>query len=85
MIKKIAIFKRVRIYSIHKNHVLTLAVPNDSLKDYYNNVRLNYTKTLEPILEKKQRETNMQKALDRMNDDDYFETMEYLKGNRKKH
>ena len=48
-------------------------------------MRLNYTKTLEPILEKKQRETNMQKALDRMNDDDYFETMEYLKGNRKKH
>ena len=74
-----------KIYSIHKNHVLTLAVPNDSLKDYYNNVRLNHTKTLEPILEKKQRETNMQKALDRMNDDDYFETMEYLKGNRKKH
>ena len=63
---------------------MTLAVPNDNLKDYYNNVRINYKKQLEPILEKRQREDSMNKLLDRMNDDDYFETLEYLKGNRKK-
>ena len=78
-----------KIYSIHKNHVLTLAVPNDSLKDYYNNVRLNYTKKLEPLIEKKLRESSKEssfnKLLTNMDDDDYFETLEYLKGNRKKH
>ena len=74
-----------KVYSLHKNHVMTLAVPNDHLKDYYNNVRLNYTKKLEPLQDKKKRESNMQKMLDRMDDDDYYETMEYLKGNKTKH
>ena len=73
-----------KIFSVHKNHIMTLAVPNDNLKDYYNNVRINYKKNLEPILEKRKREDSMNKMLDRMNDDDYFETLEYLKGNRKK-
>tara|TARA_Y100000004_G_scaffold116248_1_gene130655 strand:+ start:339 stop:797 length:459 start_codon:yes stop_codon:yes gene_type:complete len=75
-----------KIFSIHKNNVMTLAVPNDSLKDYYNNLRMNYNKKLEPLQDKLKREKDsMQKLLDRMNDEDYYDTMEYLKGNKTKH
>ena len=78
-----------KIFSIHKSNILTLAVPNEHITVYYNNVRLNYTKKLEPLIEKKLRESSKEssfnKLLTNMDDDDYFETLEYLKGNRKKH
>ena len=74
-----------KIYSIHKNNIMTLAVPNETLKDYYNNIRLNYTKTLEPVLKEKAKKDSMNEALNKMSDDDYFETLEYLKGNKTKH
>ena len=74
-----------KIYSVHKNNIMTLGVPTNTLKDYYNNVRLNYTKTLEPILKEKARKDSMNEALNKMSDDDYFETLEYLKGNKTKH
>ena len=78
-----------KIYSIHKNNVMTLAVPNDSLKDYYNNIRMNYQKKLEPIQDKLKREQDnrnkFQNMMDRMDDEEYYDTMEYLKGNKTKH
>ena len=74
-----------KIYSIHKNNIMTLAVPNETLKDYYNNIRLNYTKNLEPILKEKAKKDSMNKVLNNMSDEDYFETLEYLKGNKTKH
>ena len=74
-----------KIFSIHKNNIMTLAVPNETLKDYYNNIRLNYTKTLEPVLKEKAKKDSMNEALNKMSDDDYFETLEYLKGNKTKH
>ena len=64
---------------------MTLAVPNETLKDYYNNIRLNYTKNLEPILKEKAKKDSMNKVLNSMSDEDYFETLEYLKGNKTKH
>ena len=78
-----------KIYSIHKNNVMTLAVPNDSLKDYYNNIRMNYQKKLEPLQDKLKREQDnrnkFQNMMDRMDDEEYYDTMEYLKGNKTKH
>ena len=59
-----------KIYSIHKNNIMTLAVPNETLKDYYNNIRLNYTKNLEPILKEKAKKDSMNKVLNSMSDED---------------
>ena len=74
-----------KIFSVHKNNIMTLAVPNETLKDYYNNIRLNYTKNLEPILKEKAKKDSMNKVLNNMSDEDYFDTLEYLKGNKTKH
>ena len=60
-----------------------------SLKDYYNNIRMNYQKKLEPLQDKLKREQDnrnkFQNMMDRMDDEEYYDTMEYLKGNKTKH
>ena len=29
-----------KIFSVHKNNILTIGMPNETIKDYYNNIRL---------------------------------------------
>jgi len=79
-----------KIYSLHKNHIMSIAVPNGNLVEYYDNVR----KGLYPALKKElaplpskgtYSEKTFEQSLDEMSDEDYFETLEYLRGKIKAH
>ena len=73
-----------KIYSIHKNHIFSIGVPNKNLTEYYNNVRMglfpSMKKDIEPILTKQQHDKSFEKAMEEMSDEDYFQTLEYLQG-----
>ncbi len=73
------------VYSVHKNHIVTIGVPNQHLTEYYNNVRMglfpSMKKNIEPIGTKKTyNEKSFEQTLDEMSDEDYFQTLEYLRG-----
>ena len=76
-----------KIYSVHKNHIVTIGVPNQHLTDYYNNVRMglfpSMKKNLEPLDVKK--EKSFEQTLDEMSDEDYWDTLQYLRGKIKAH
>jgi len=73
-----------KIYSIHKNHIFSIGVPNKNLTEYYNNVRMglfpSMKKDIEPILTKQQHDKSFEKVMEEMSDEDYFQTLEYLQG-----
>ena len=79
-----------KVYSIHKNHIMSIAMPNDNLTEYYNNVRKGLfptiKKELQPLTEKKEQETrNFAEIMEEMSDEDYWETLQYLRGKIKPH
>ena len=78
-----------KIYSIHKTHIFSIGVPNQNLVEYYNNVRMglfpSIKKELEPIQSKIEMDQKFDDMMDKMNDEDYFEMIEYLKGKTTKH
>ena len=79
-----------KIYSLHKNHIMSIAVPNGTLVEYYDNVRKglypSLKKELAPITTKDSySDKTFQDNLDEMSDEDYFETLEYLRGKIKAH
>ena len=79
-----------KVYSIHKNHIMSIAMPNDNLTEYYNNVRKGLCPTIEkelqPLTEKKQEDTkDFAEIMEEMSDEDYWETLQYLRGKIKPH
>ena len=78
-----------KIYSVLREHIITIGSPNKNLTEYYNNVRMGLfpatQKNLEPIKSKQSMDDKFNDMLDRMNDDDYFEMIEYLRGKTTKH
>tara|TARA_B100000900_G_scaffold310708_1_gene269441 strand:+ start:188 stop:649 length:462 start_codon:yes stop_codon:yes gene_type:complete len=73
-----------KTYSIHKTNIFSIGVPNKNLTEYYNNVRLGLFPTLkkeiEPLMTKQQHDNSFEKAMEEMSDEDYFQTLEYLRG-----
>jgi len=73
-----------KVYSIHKTHIFSIGVPNKNLTEYYNNVRLGLfptiKKEIEPLMTKQQHNNSFEKAMEEMSDEDYFQTLEYLRG-----
>tara|TARA_Y100001972_G_C7585829_1_gene293734 strand:- start:305 stop:769 length:465 start_codon:yes stop_codon:yes gene_type:complete len=78
-----------KIYSVLREHIITIGSPNKNLTEYYNNVRMGLfpatQKNLEPIKSKQSMDDKFNDMLDKMNDDDYFEMIEYLRGKTTKH
>jgi len=73
-----------KTYSIHKNHIFSIGVPNQNLTEYYNNVKMGLfptvKKEIEPIMNKQQHDKSFEKVMEEMSDEDYFQTLEYLRG-----
>jgi len=73
-----------KTYSIHKNHIFSIGVPNQNLTEYYNNVKMGLfptvKKEIEPIMNKQQHDKIFEKVMEEMSDEDYFQTLEYLRG-----
>ena len=73
-----------KVYSVHKNHIVSIGMPNQNLTEYYNNVRLglfpSVKKELQPVLTKEQNDKSFEKIMEEMSDEDYFQTLEYLRG-----
>ena len=79
-----------KVYSIHKNHIMSIAMPNDNLTEYYNNVRKGLfptiKKELQPLTENKKEDTkDFAEIMEEMSDEDYWETLQYLRGKIKPH
>ena len=73
-----------KVYSIHKSHIYSIGVPNQNLTEYYNNVRMGLfptvKKEIEPLMSKEQHDKSFEKVMEEMSDEDYFQTLEYLRG-----
>jgi len=73
-----------KTYSIHKTHIFSIGVPNKNLTEYYNNVRMGLfptiKKEIEPLMNKQQHDRSFEKIMEEMSDEDYFQTLEYLRG-----
>ena len=73
-----------KVYSIHKSHIYSIGVPNQNLTEYYNNVRMGLfptvKKEIEPLMSKQQHDKSFEKVMEEMSDEDYFQTLEYLRG-----
>jgi len=73
-----------KTYSIHKNHIFSIGVPNQNLTEYYNNVKMGLfptvKKEIEPLMSKEQHDKSFEKVMEEMSDEDYFQTLEYLRG-----
>ena len=79
-----------KVYSIHKNHIMSIAMPNDNLTEYYNNVRKGLFPTLKkeikPLPEKpKETAKDFVEIMEEMSDEEYYETLQYLRGKIKPH
>jgi len=78
-----------KTYSIHKTHIFSIGVPNQNLTEYYNNVRMGLfptvKKEIEPLMSKEQHNKSFEKVMEEMSDEDYFQTLEYLRGKIKAH
>ena len=73
-----------KVYSVHKNHIVSIGMPNQNLTEYYNNVRMGLfptvKKEIEPLPTKEQNDKSFEKIMEDMSDEDYFQTLEYLRG-----
>ena len=73
-----------KVYSVHKNHIVSIGMPNQNLTEYYNNVRMglfpSVKKELQTLPTKEQNDKSFEKAMEDMSDEDYFQTLEYLRG-----
>ena len=73
-----------RVYSVLRTHIITIGSPNKNLTEYYNNVRLglfpSVKKELQPVPTKEQNDKSFEKIMEEMSDEDYFQTLEYLRG-----
>ena len=79
-----------RVYSVLRTHIITIGSPNKNLTEYYDNVRMglfpSMKKNIEPLKsEKSYNEKSFQQTLDEMSDEDYWDTLQYLRGKIKAH
>ena len=78
-----------KVYSVLREHIITIGSPNNNLTEYYNNVRMGMfptmKKELEPLQSKISMDRKFDDMMDKMNDEDYFEMIEYLRGKTTKH
>ena len=77
-----------KIYSVLRTHIITIGSPNENLREYYDNVRMglfpSMKKELEPLQSKMSMDQQFDEIMEKMNDDDYFDMLDYLKGNKTK-
>ena len=73
-----------KVHSVHKNHIMTIGKPNDNLTDYYNNVRMglfpSMKKELKPLPSAQDTIKDFADVMEDMTDEDYYQTIQYLKG-----
>ena len=73
-----------KVHSVHKNHIMTIGKPNDNLTDYYNNVRMglfpSMKKELKPLPSAQETIKDFADVMEEMTDEDYYQTIQYLKG-----
>ena len=73
-----------RVYSILRTHIITIGSPNKNLTEYYNNVRLGLyptiKKELKPLVSREKYEKSFEQAMEEMSDEEYWETLQYLRG-----
>tara|TARA_R100000734_G_C3285099_1_gene77954 strand:- start:273 stop:719 length:447 start_codon:yes stop_codon:yes gene_type:complete len=78
-----------KVYSIHKTHIVSIGAPNENLQDYYNNVRMglfpSMKKEIQPLPSKVQSDKPFEEVLEEMSDEDYYQTLQYLRGKIKPH
>tara|TARA_B100000287_G_C20180019_1_gene601813 strand:- start:36 stop:500 length:465 start_codon:yes stop_codon:yes gene_type:complete len=78
-----------KVYSVLREHIITIGSPNQNLSEYYNNVRLGLfpstQKELEPLKNKITMDQKFDDMMDKMNDEEYFQLVEYLRGKATKH
>ena len=77
-----------KIYSVLREHIITIGSPNKNLTEYYDNVRMglfpSMKKDLEPLQTKISMDQQFDEMMEKMNDEEYFEMLDYLKGNKTK-
>ena len=77
-----------KVYSVLREHIITIGSPNKNLTEYYNNVRMglfpSMKKEIEPIKTKMSIDQQFDEMMEKMNDEDYFDMIDYLKGNKTK-
>ena len=75
-----------KIFSVHKNNILTIGMPNETIKDYYNNIRLGKIEVpQEKPLKPMPSVDEFNQMLDKLGDEDYFDVIEHLKGKKTVH
>ena len=78
-----------KVYSVLRNHIVTIGSPNKNLIEYYDNVRLglfpSMKKELEPIQTKASIDKQFDDIMDNMSDEEYFDTIDYLRGKKTSH
>jgi len=78
-----------KVYSIHKNNILTISMPNEPIKTYYDNIRTGkfpQKKELEPLKPMLNPiDIDFENLLDSMKDDEYFDVIQHLKGKKTIH
>ena len=78
-----------KTYSVLRDQILTIGSPNKNLTEYYNNVRMglfpSMKKEIEPIQSKMSVDQQFDEMMEKMNDEEYFDMLDYLRGNKKSH
>ena len=70
-----------KVFSVHKNHIVTLAVPEDSLSEYYMNLISGRIKP--PSMESRQETLN--KLLEKVENKEYDDILDYSEGKKTVH
>tara|TARA_Y100001970_G_C14109243_1_gene789908 strand:+ start:661 stop:1074 length:414 start_codon:yes stop_codon:yes gene_type:complete len=70
-----------KVFSVHKNHIITLAVPDDGLAEYYTNLISGRVKP--PSMESRQETLN--KLLEKVENKEYDDILDYSEGKKTVH
>ena len=73
-----------KVFSVHKNHIITLGVPTDDISEYYHNMKSGaFKQNIDEI--KKARAAAFNKLLDQANDEEYLDMRDYHEGKKTIH
>ena len=75
-------------YSIHKNNIITIAMPTESIKTYYENIRTGKFpkgKGISPSQPPPPKDIDFDKILDGIQDEEYYDIMQHLRGKKTVH
>jgi hypothetical protein len=80
-----------KIYSIHKNNIITISMPTEPIKTYYDNIRTGkfpqngaQKKDIEPI-KPMANPIDFENLIDNLRDDEYYDMIQHLKGKKTIH